>query len=109
MLPKSKRQTTEAFTEIIKKGQSFHCPFLILRALPHEGDSTFSVSVPKKVAKLAVDRNKIKRQIYSIISKLEYRAGFGILLIVKLEAKKLKYVQLRDELKKVFVKSGLLK
>ncbi len=109
MLPKSKRQSTEAFTEIIEKGRSFHSPFLILRVLPHAGDSKFSVSVPKKVAKLATDRNKRRRQVYSAISKLEYKPNFRVIVILKAESKNLTFSDLQNEIKQVFVKSGLLK
>lgn len=109
MLPKSKRLTTEAFTRIIEKGQSFHSPFLILRALPTTGSSAFAVSVPKKVAKLAVQRNKIKRRTYSSIKKHNIKQGYAVVLIMKAGIEKLSFKDFESELQKIFVKSSLLK
>ncbi len=108
MLPKSQRLGTKAFTEIIGKGQSFHSPFLILREIFSHKNSSFAVSVSKKVAKLAVDRNKIKRQVYSSIKKLNIKSGHKIIIIMKAGAQKLPFKDLALELEKIFVKSGLL-
>lgn len=109
MLPKSKRLSTETFKKIIEKGQSFHGPFLIVRVYKTAEQSHFSISVPKKVSKLATSRNKIKRRIYSIIGKLNTKSGFDVIVIVKAGFEKLNISQIRDEIEKIFVKSGLLK
>ena len=111
MLPKSKRQGTKAFEEIIKKGQSFHGSFLILRRLMTKQTSHFSVSVPKKVAKSAVLRNKIRRRVYSVIKHLEdrIRPDYGVIVIMKTGSEKLKFSVLSSEIEKIFVKSELLK
>lgn len=109
MLPKSKRLSTETFKKIIEKGQSFHGPFLIIRAYKTAKQSHFGISVPKKVSKLASSRNKIKRQIYSIISKLNIKEGFEVIVIAKTGLEKLNFDNIRDEVEKIFVKSSLLK
>lgn len=109
MLPKSKRLGTKAFTEIMEKGRSFHNPFLILKVIPSLSESVFALSVPKKVSKLAVDRNKIKRQIYSIIEDIDYKPGYKIVLIIKVGFDKLSFKDLQVEIQKTFVKSALLK
>ncbi len=111
MLPKSKRLSTEAFKEIIEKGRSIHCPFLILRLYPTLSDSRFAISVPKKVTKTAVARNKTKKQIYSIIKSLEnkIKPGFSVVIIVKPELNKLAFKDLCVEVEKSFVKASLLK
>lgn len=109
MLPKSKRLSTEAFKEIIEKGQSIHSPFLIVRTIPKEGPSRFAVSVPKKVAKLAVTRNKIRRQVYEVIAKLSVKPGYKVVIIAKAGLDKLDYTSLTQELSKAFVKTSLLK
>ncbi|MDO8430597.1 MAG: ribonuclease P protein component [Candidatus Taylorbacteria bacterium] len=109
MLPKSKRLTTEAFKEIIEKGQSFHSPFLILKVCLSDNSSKFAISVPKKSAKLAVSRNKIRRQIYSIIKNLHIKSGYNVVVIVKSDISKLDFKNLSAEVEKIFVKSSLLK
>jgi ribonuclease P protein component len=109
MLPKSKRLTTEAFKEIIEKGRSFHSPFLITRISLSEGSTKFAVSVPKKVSKLAVNRNKIHRRVYSILRHLPIISGFRVVIIMKIGSQNLSFVDLSSEIEKIFVKSGLLK
>lgn len=109
MLPKSKRLTTEEFKKVIEKGQSFHSPFLIARLANSPKQSRFSVSVPKKVCKNAVDRNKIRRRIYSIISGIDTKLGSNVVMIVKPGFENLDYKEMRDEIAKIFVKSSLLK
>ena len=109
MLPKSKRLSTETFKKIIEKGQSFHSPFLIIRVYKNAKQSHFGVSVPKKVSKLAVSRNKIKRQIYSMVTKLNVKEGLEVIIIVKVGFEKLSFIEMKEELEKIFVKSGLLK
>ncbi len=111
MLPKSKRLSTKAFTGIIEKGHSFQGPFLIVRVIASDKNSSFAVSVPKKVAKLAVDRNKLRRQIYSIIRDLDNKIvkQGKVVLIVRVGTDKLSFSELADEINKIFVKAGLLK
>ncbi len=114
MLPKAKRLTTELFTEIIEKGRSFHGNFLIVRVIPtHSTQETsrFAVSVPKKVSKTAVGRNKLKRQVYVAIGRMEknLKPNINVVIILKVGADKLKYKEIESEIGKVFVKSGILK
>lgn len=109
MLPKSKRLSTETFKKIIEKGQSFYGPFLIVRVYKTAEQSHFGISVPKKVSKLATSRNKIKRRIYSIIGKLDIKSGFSVIVIAKTGFEKLTFLQTKDEIEKIFVKSSLLK
>lgn len=111
MLPKSKRLTTEAFKEIIEKGRSIHSPFLILRVVLTNKNNRYGISVPKKVAKQAVLRNKIRRRIYTIIDKLseKLKSGHDIVVIVKIGVEKLIFNDLQSELERAFVKSSLLK
>ena len=57
-----------------------HCVYLL-----NKEDSRFVVSVPKKNFSLAVDRNKIKRQLREIIKKnkdLFINNGFGWYMII---------------------------
>ena len=57
-----------------------HCVYLL-----NKEDSRFVVSVPKKNFSLAVDRNKIKRQLREIIRKnkdLFINNGFGWYMII---------------------------
>ncbi len=110
MLPKTKRLSKELFTRVMEKGQVFHCPFFLLRVALGQGYSRFAVSVPKKVSKTAVGRNRLRRQVYSIIQSLENKIDQErlIVIVLKAEAAKLKTKELGSELEKIFVKSGII-
>lgn len=111
MLSKSKRLSTEEFQYTIDKGHIFHSPFIIIRLTKAIKSNKFSISVPKKVTKTAVFRNKIRRQVFNIIKKLniDLTQGFNAILIMKVGAEKLDFTELNEEIRKIFVKSGLLK
>lgn len=111
MLHKTQRLSTEIFKEVIEKGQAFHSPFLLLRAILSQGESRFAVSVPKRVSKTAVGRNRLRRQAYSIVGQMKARIeeGFLVVMVCKPGAEKLKVDNLREEIEKIFVKSGVIK
>lgn len=111
MLPRSKRLNKDLFLKVIKSGRMINTPLFSLYLSKTEKEKRFSVSVPKKVSKLAVDRNKIRRRVYSIIKKLEKEIITGVLgvIVVKNGTQKLSFIDLSIEISKVFVKSGILK
>jgi ribonuclease P protein component len=111
MISRSKRLTTQLFKEIIQKGTAFHGQFFIVRCLNTQGLSRFGVSVPKKVSKTAVERNKARRRVYSIIKKYQERlvSGKNAVFIMKVGSEKISFAELSNEIEKIFVKSGLLK
>jgi ribonuclease P protein component len=73
MLPKSKRVTIRAFEEAMKGGVRIHAPhfFVMVTKAKNEVErdihAKVAVTVSKKVEKLAVKRNRIKRRIYAIL------------------------------------------
>lgn len=73
MLSKKYKIKKTAFFEIISKGKLFHSPHFtlrVLRAKKEEHDNPlFSFIVSSKVARSAVDRNKLKRRGYAIVRK----------------------------------------
>ena len=111
MLPKSQRLSTKAVAHVMGKGQPSHSPFFVVRSVLTKETSRFSVSVPKKVAKTAVQRNKIRRQVYSAIKKMakQIKPGRSGLVIAKIGSEKLPFESMASEIKSIFVKSGFLK
>jgi ribonuclease P protein component len=111
MLPSAKRLSTLEFKIVIEKGVFFHSDFILLRAIKTKEKSRFAVSVPKKVAKTAVLRNKIRRRVYSAIGAMGHMIshGFNIILIMKSGAEKASFKDLALDISKIFVKSGVLK
>ncbi len=111
MLPSSKRLTTSLFKETIAKGRIFHSSLFTIRVMKSEGLSRFSVAVPKKVAKTAVERNKLRRRTYSVLRNLHSRikVGFHGVFITKPSIKTANIDSIREDTEQFFVKSGLLK
>ncbi|MEK7213550.1 MAG: ribonuclease P protein component [Patescibacteria group bacterium] len=111
MLSSSKRLSTNLFKETLEKGLVYNTQFTLLYILNGFRTNRFSVSIPKKVAKLAVLRNKIRRRIYSIIESLSSRTipSVHVAVIMKGGSEKMSFKSLREEIQKAFVKSGILK
>ena len=115
MLPRSKRLTTALFTEVMTQGKILHSPFFTIRlmktATTSLKETRFSVVVSKKIVKTAVERNKIRRRVYSIVraSIGKISPGFHIVLLAKQPLLKAKIQDIATDLSTLFVKSGLIK
>jgi len=81
MLSRRERVTTSQFNEAIASRNVVSTPFATLRVLSYEG-TRCAIVVSKKVAKGAVKRNKIRRQVAHIIKKLDIPKGI-ILIFIK--------------------------
>ena len=72
------------------------------------GKSGVFISTPKKIFPKAVDRNKIKRRIKSIIFDTDFdSASFGIKLIVRKDFLALNYKEAYNEISAVIKKAVL--
>ncbi len=70
MLAKSHRLTSNEVGHIIQKGKKYHHEFLFVRVLPsYDQKSKFGIVISAKTVPHAVDRNRIRRQTYSVIQK----------------------------------------
>jgi len=117
MPPGSKRIPRSDFPIIIKKGKGFHAPYLSLKVLSSAERPShssvgpfFAVVVGVKTAKLATDRNLLKRRARAIFKELapKLKKNYYYLVILKTGVLKLKFSDLRDGLIKAFKDSGLL-
>ena len=71
------------FARIIKENNSYKTsPYIIYIERTNEIRYHFGISVSKKIGN-AVTRNKIKRQIKSIIDKKDYKNNFNCIIIVR--------------------------
>lgn len=72
------------FNLIFKKGKMSKSTFLIVKTLyPKNNDWRIGISIPKKSFKLAVVRNKIKRQLKNIISSIGFINGDHLIIVKK--------------------------
>ncbi len=98
MLPKKERLSRQEFNRFFSIGKKTHTPSLQLVYAPH---ATFhaSVVVSKKVAKLAVRRNKIRRRIYDIVRR--YRTEMNntgvFIFLTKSGIEKKTYAGMKEE------------
>ncbi len=71
MLPSKDRLRFREVEEVFKKGRRLASPLLSVTFVESKGKTAFAVTVSKKVARNATDRNKIRRRLYSILAKVE--------------------------------------
>ena len=94
----------------MKSGKFKGSNYLSLKFIPFIGPSHFFFVVSKKVSKLAVERNLIKRRSRAIINlnKDNIKSGFICVMMFKPEVKDLSFGQLVDEIKSVLIATGIL-
>lgn len=86
------------FTRIIKSKTPFKNKyFIIYKENTNEDIYHFGISVSKKIGN-AVVRNKLKRQIKSIIDKKDYKKGFNCIIILRKSVLDLTYQELENNL-----------
>jgi len=86
------------FDRIIKKSKPFKYKYLISYIERETNDLyKFGISIGKKIGN-AVERNKIKRQIKSILDKKYYKNDFNCIIIVGKGIKKVSYKELEEDL-----------
>lgn len=76
----------------------------------HWNESRFGISISKKVSKLAVVRNRIKRQIRAALRKLLplVQPGWSVVIIVRSSILECSYWQILQELEQLLLKAGVL-
>ncbi len=109
MLSKHRRVTKSLFDTVLKEGKTTHGNLLYLRYMPKSLDlySHFAFVAPKSVAKLAVDRNKLRRKGYSILYPLNTTNSVGVFFFKK-EAKNVSSMDISSDVISLLKKANLL-
>jgi ribonuclease P protein component len=98
MLPKELRFKNFNFNLFFKEGKKVKNKYFLIYKIENK-EKKFSVNVSEKVSKLAVFRNKIKRQIYEIIRlNIEKILPGYYLIIVLPEIKNIKFKEIEYNL-----------
>ena len=108
MLPKAQRLTTEDFKKI-RGGKTVHTPHLIFRltSVP-KGTEKSAVIVSSSSYKKAVDRNLLRRRLYSIIAEnFSLRTGFTLTVTCKKGARAVPFADLQKEFTAALTKRAL--
>jgi len=88
----------EDFSRIMKKYRHFKSQsFIVYVEKETNNIYKFGISASKKVGN-AVTRNKVKRQVKSILDKNIYKNNFNCIIIIKKEVLNKTYLELETEL-----------
>ena len=106
MLPKKKRANKKDVDLLFKKGRSVASPDLIFRFILMNKDfsSRISFIAPKNIAKLAVERNLLRRHGYTALSKYINQPPLGILGVFIFKKAEKDIQILENEIKTIFNK-----
>lgn len=112
MLPKARRIDKTVFKTLTGRGLSFNSPLLFLSVYPQKTNtqSRFAVLCSKKVSTRAVDRNRLRRQVYRSIQHIysHIKPGFYVVCTVKKEAKESAFPELDRYTKKLLTEAHLV-
>jgi len=112
LLPQENRlKHRRDFDAVYQRGfrRGSHCFTLRVLRCP-EQPTRIGISISKKVSKRAVVRNRIKRQVRSILRSFlpRTKSGFSIVIGVRIEATECDYPQYLQELEQLLVKAEVL-
>ena len=113
MLKKTQRLTTRQFNEVMAKGKIVRSPLFLLRILdqagpPNDPGSRVSAVAPTKVAKKAVERNRIRRRVYAAVRPILPLMKEGVRVLILAKTVPAASADLTAELRTVFAKAGIL-
>ena len=100
MLPKKERLSRIAFSQFFAVGKRSHSPSFQVVYVPHQSLHA-SVVVSKKIARHAVQRNKIRRRIYDILRnyRSEKKIQGVFIFLVKASVLEKDYALLKNEVR----------
>ena len=109
MVGKDRRLTKKAeFQRLTKKGSSWACSLLVMKALPNSlPASRFGFSVGKAVGN-AVSRNRAKRQLRESIRRFHLRTGWDILVIARPAIAGSKFADIERAMAQLLERANLL-
>lgn len=112
MLPKNRRIQKKLFSNTVLLGKRYNSPHFLayVTEIDRSKQSLFSFSVSKKVCKGAVDRNRLRRQGYSIVSKhlKEVLPGFTCFFSFKKGSGTIKFEEMEKEMGSILNNAGVI-
>lgn len=110
MLPSKKRLRSADFKNMIG-AKTFHSAhfFARIKRKTEPGETKAAAVVSTQTAKTAVERNLLRRRIYSFLSPhLASQSGIWVVITAKQGAKELTFQELQRELSELLEKEGVL-
>ncbi len=111
MLKRAYRVSKKEFDIVIETGKAVHSDFFWLRYVKSQEIATkIAVIAPKKIAKTAVLRNKIRRKVYEAIRPIydSVKPGYIVIVSAKDLLVKNPNTNISIEVKKIFEKAKIL-
>lgn len=93
------------------RGRPFFSKYFTIKAIKGpENDFRYTVIVSKKVLKLAVDRNKFKRRVRSIIGSqlAQIKKKIDFVVVAKKGVEKASFTEIKEDILKGFSKLGII-
>ena len=111
MLPSKDRLSFREVETVLKSGRRKPAALFSVSFLSPTERSAFAVTVSKKIAKNAPDRNKIRRRIYSAIAKIKKSIPSPVYIVFfpKKEALTTDFATLEKEIKDFLIRANILK
>lgn len=112
MLKKSKRVNKQLFPHILKKGKVYYSRHFTLRVIQKQTkkDGKVSTVVSKKIERLSVRRNKIRRRFYHALKpNLTDPLSFTGVFFIKKGTYSLSFKDMKDELRGLLLVAQILK
>ena len=106
----STKTIKQLFSDVLKKGKSYHSPHLSLKVLhmPNMKKSQVYFVVSGKIIKKAVKRNLFKRRGRSIARSSGAKGGYMGAFFAKKGAGALEFGELKEEILDLMKKAGIL-
>lgn len=111
MLPKPYRLPGRRIVAIIKSLSAFHSPFLTLKILKKDQPQTqIGFIVSAKICRLAVGRNKLKRQLRQALKPYltQLRSNYEIIILAKVPLKNMSFAQIQTHLQSLLKQARLI-
>jgi ribonuclease P protein component len=111
MLQRSQRLSVEQFNVVMAKGKISQSPFFSIRFMKCKGPTKISAVAGQKIFKKAVERTTLRRKIYEVVRNMYplLVPESHIAVFAKQSLDSLDHQTMAEELKKAFVKAGLIR
>jgi ribonuclease P protein component len=83
MFNKAHRINSREFSELFKTGKKIHSDTFFIIYKQDDKPARYAVSVSKKKAKHAIDRNRIRRQIYAHLREYSAQQTGAYIVVIK--------------------------
>lgn len=104
---KNKKVTKKLFNQIMKEGFSFYGTFFVFKLIKNYNNPQYAIVAPKNIAKMAVERNKLRKRGYSALRGFDVKNSQGI-LFYKRKEKNIPFDEIKKDIEFLLKKAKLI-